>query len=311
MQIYCGVFCNLMPFFRQKLHFLRFFDNFTPVNIFQIMESYNDGFFLFGDDFEQCGRAEYNRYCLHLVCMSGETEFAIDGGIFTAAADSAVIIPSDKPLIVRRCSADFKCSALLIDWDFLATNIPQTDYGAIGALATMQNPVIKMHKADTERCLLNFEEIRRRLEQPYHNFRGEVLRRAVEVMILDFYDIHARNSQLEIKGVSRPMRIFQKFVLLLQDGCFKQHRDIGFYASELCITAKYLSEACLTASGQTAYYWIERFTTIEIVRLLSDTSKPLNDIADELNFSSPSYLTRYVARTLGCTPSKWRKQRTV
>ena len=165
-----------------------------------------------------------------------------------------------------------------------------------------------MQQADLDRCLLNFEEIRRRLDRPYHNFFADVMRRAVETMILDFYDIHARMTKQNIEGVSQASRILQRFVTLLQEGLYKKERSVEYYASRLFITPKYLSEACVAVSGHNASYWIDRYTAQELSHQLSDRSKPLIDIAYELNFSSASYLSRYVKRAFGCSPSEYRKR---
>ena len=202
----------------------------------------------------------------------------------------------------------FLIKALFISWRFLNANTPRSSYNIIGALSTSQNPVMPMQQADLDRCLLNFEEIRRRLDRPYHNFFADVMRRAVETMILDFYDIHARMTKQNIEGVSQASRILQRFVTLLQEGLYKKERSVEYYASRLFITPKYLSEACVAVSGHNASYWIDRYTAQELSHQLSDRSKPLIDIAYELNFSSASYLSRYVKRAFGCSPSEYRKR---
>lgn len=78
--------------------------------------------------------------------------------------------------------------------------------------------------------------------------------------------------------------------------------------SRLCITPKYLSEVTNLVSGHSANYWIQRFTSLEISRLLREKSLTPTEIADRFGFSSLSYFTRFVSRTLGFTPSELRKQ---
>ena len=268
----------------------------------------NQSDFVFTDDFNECCRAEYADYCLHILCLSGAAQFAVGDTLFNVIGGDAIIKSSGKLVTDVSCSDDFSIKALLISWKFLNANTPQSSYNVIGALSTSQNPVMPMQEADIERCLLNFEEIRRRLEQPYHNFYADVMRRVVETMILDFYDIHARMTHQNIEGVTRASRILQRFVTLLQEGLYKKERSVEYYASRLFITPKYLSEACVAVSGHSAGYWIDRYTTQEISHQLSDRSKPLTEIADELNFSSPSYLSRYIKRTFGSSPSEYRKK---
>ena len=266
----------------------------------------NQSDFVFTDDFNECCRDDYADYCLHILCLKGAAQFAVGDTMFNVIGGDAIIKSSGKPITHVRCSSEFRIRALLISWRFLNANTPKSSYNAIGAIATTQNPVMPMQQADLERCLLNFEEIRRRLDQPYHNFFADVIGRAVEMMILDFYDIHARMTHQSIEGVSQASRILQRFVALLQEGLYKKERSVEYYASRLFITPKYLSEACVAVSGHNASYWIERYTAQEVAHQLSDRSKSLVEIADELNFSSPSYLSRYVKRIFGCSPTDYR-----
>lgn len=89
---------------------------------------------------------------------------------------------------------------------------------------------------------------------------------------------------------------------------YRQERHVDYYASLLCITPKYLSEVCINASGHNASFWIDRFTSEEIARLLKEGDLTMQDIADKFRFSSVNYFTRYVKRTLGMTPSEYRQK---
>ena len=264
--------------------------------------------FIFTDDFRECCRYDDAQYCWHVLCLSGSAHFAVGDDSYNVIAGHAIIKSAAKPVTDFLCSDDFRCEALLISWRFLNANVPQSDYNIIGTLSMLQNPVLPMRQSDMERCRHNFEIIRQRLGQPWHTFHAQVMRRAVETMIFDFYDIHARLSEKRIEGVSQPTRILQRFIGLLEEGLYKRERNVDYYASRLCITPKYLSECCIMVTGQTASHWIERYTTEEIVRQLGERKKSFVQIAYDLNFSSASYLSRYISRTLGCSPSEYRKR---
>ena len=59
-------------------------------------------------------------------------------------------------------------------------------------------------------------------------------------------------------------------------------------------------------SGESANYWINRFTVLDISRLLRARQMDFVEIADLFGFSSASYFSRYVQRYLGETPSDYR-----
>ena len=98
-----------------------------------------------------------------------------------------------------------------------------------------------------------------------------------------------------------------RFVAMLERSDYREHRDVAWYASELCVTPKYLSEICKRVSGQSANYWINRYTAMELSHLLKDRSLTLTDIADRFNFASLSHFSRYVQNNLGASPSSFRE----
>ena len=98
----------------------------------------------------------------------------------------------------------------------------------------------------------------------------------------------------------------QRFFNLLESGVYKEHREISYYASELCITSKYLSELCKKITGFSANFWINRFTIREINSILKDRRMSIPNIVELFNFSSQAYFTRYVQNFLGQIPSNYR-----
>ena len=93
--------------------------------------------------------------------------------------------------------------------------------------------------------------------------------------------------------------IMNRFLSLLENGEFRTHREVTWYADKLCVTAKYLSEVSKKVSGYPANFWLNRYTSVEISRLLRDKSLSFVAISDMLGFSSPAYFSRYVTHNLG------------
>lgn len=124
--------------------------------------------------------------------------------------------------------------------------------------------------------------------------------------ILDFFDFHARlygDSEISTQQTS----IMTRFIEMLDSGTFREHREVSYYADKLCVTPKYLSEVSKKVSGYAANYWINRYTSLDIARLLRDKTLTFVQISDMLHFSSPAYFSRYVQRTLGLNPTQYRE----
>lgn len=106
---------------------------------------------------------------------------------------------------------------------------------------------------------------------------------------------------------SRSRELFHRFMTMLQNLCPK-HRDVEFYAGELCISPRYLSYICAAeCHGKSAKKIIDEHTVLYIKATLESSDKPLQEIAEEMNFSDQSYLARYFARQTGIPPMKYRK----
>lgn len=251
---------------------------------------------------------EYAGYCLHIVCLNGSARFEIGDQLFNMIGGEIMIKSSAKPVMNLVCSDDLQIEALLISQDYLTRNQPKSDYKAIGYLSTLGTPVFSVSTEDIAQIRHDFREINHRLEQAYNNFFVEILRREVDIMIFDFYDMHSRRTNIKVEGKGRASEILGRFVSLLQKGLYKENRRVAYYASLLFLSPKYLSEACIDASGYNASYWIERYATEAISKELQETNKTLQQIADEYHFSSVSYFSRYAKGRLKMAPAEYRKK---
>ena len=127
----------------------------------------------------------------------------------------------------------------------------------------------------------------------------------MQAAILDFFDFHASiygNHDI----TTQQSLIISRFIEMLDRGTYRTHREVSYYADKLCVTPKYLSEVLKKVSGFGANYWINRYTALDISRLLRDKTLTFVQISDIFNFSSPAYFSRYVQRTLGLNPTQYR-----
>ena len=245
-------------------------------------------------------------YITHALCLRGKGSFRLGNKRHTFASGDCLIIPQQNFLLKQLCeSDDLLIEVIFIAQQFIEAATPQSNYGMRGHLALFDDPVMHLTPLQQEVCSVNFDYIRRRLALSRHHFHRDAMLNAVQCMIIDFFDFHA-----ELYGehhvTTQQALLMQRFLTLLDRGDFRQHRTVGHYASELCVTAKYLSEVCRKVSGFSAGDWIDRFATIEITRLLKDKSLTFIDISDMFGFSSQSHFTRYVQKNLGASPTAFR-----
>ncbi len=123
---------------------------------------------------------------------------------------------------------------------------------------------------------------------------------AMKWMLSDDNQLSTVNSQLST-GKSH----FQRFLDLLHSNDVKRH-TVESYASELCISSKYLTAVCKKNSGKTANEWITEHVLEDIRYYLKQTNLSIKQICDRLGFPNPSFFGKYVKDHFGMTPLEFR-----
>lgn len=262
---------------------------------------------IFANDFIALNSKDMSQYCTHALCLAGKMTFRLAGKSFSMKEGDCIIFVHNELITDIQATEDFRATVAYISYPFLYKNIPRNDYDINGKLTLLQNPVMPLNETRQKIFLEDLSLIKNRLENNMHHFYNELMSCYTKAFILDLYDFHA-----QIYGYSSVSKqsadIMNRFIELLRSGLYKKYRAVSFYASQLCITPKYLTEVSKKVSGFHANFWIERFTITEISRLLSDKTLTLKEISEKMNFASVSYFCRYVLRILKVTPSEYRSK---
>ena len=262
---------------------------------------------VFLETLSDCRLAQYADHVVHVLCMKGCMSFTFQEVRYNVVPGDYVILPNPSLASEFSESDDFDAIIMCPSEPFITSMSIRSNYGIIGHMALLMNPIMKLSAHDCKICTEDLSRIRERLAEDKHLFREEMMGYLLLAHILNLYDIHAR-SRLERNASERNAELLRRFVELLYHKEYVKSRSLPHYASQLCITPHYLTEVCKKVSGKPATYWIDRFTTYEIARLLRRKEIPLKDIAMQLNFSSLSHLSRYVQRQMGMPPSEYRNR---
>ena len=255
---------------------------------------------------DSIGSSSYDNYLAHALCLGGRCSFKFNEKQFELCENDLMIVRKGKLLDDIRPSGDFVVKVLYVTAPFIELCTPQTNYGMKGQLSLFLNPVMNLDANQRFVCERDFRWIEYRLTQTNHAFYRELLINAVQSAILDFFDFHLfinKESPVSTQNAS----LMSRFLDMLENGDYRINREVTYYADILCVTPKYLSEVSKKVSGYPANYWINRYTSLDIARLLRDKTLTFVQISDMFHFSSPAYFSRYVQRTLGLNPSQYRE----
>ncbi|GJH40040.1 hypothetical protein RCZ04_05900 [Capnocytophaga sp. HP1101] len=255
-------------------------------------------------DLSRLGSEALAHYVAHVLCHKGQYNFKFNGETFSLKAGEAMIIAVSDGFSPLQVSADFEATCIYVSPEYIERCTPRSNYGIRGSLALFANPVMPMSAAQFNTLKADFEQIAHRIASTDHGFQDNILRCALQMLFLDFFDIHASHNGLAHISL-QDNDIMVRFMELLDKEAYLEHREVGYYAEQLFVTPKYLSQVCKRVSGRNALYWINRFTTIHLRKLLQAKEFSLTEIADKFNFSSMAYFTKFVQQHLGVLPSQF------
>ncbi|WP_026464440.1 AraC family transcriptional regulator [Adhaeribacter aquaticus] len=247
------------------------------------------------------------RYHTHIYCHGGSINFLFNDRPYNCNAGEFVFWFADSKLADLTFTKKIKATILLVEKDFLFANIPDQSRSIDVVLHSKENPILHLHdKSDKQKVLSNFQLLYEKFRETGHRFYSEVLKLQMQLFILEMWHTFA-NEYEHRKRTLESGSLYERFMQLVQEHCMKE-REVQFYASRLHITAKYLNYVCKQNTGITASEWIQRYARERIIILLQNKKLNISEIADEMNFSSRSFFTRYVRKVLGVSPKEYRQR---
>jgi AraC family transcriptional activator of pobA len=246
-------------------------------------------------------------YHTHLICHRGRVDFLFNGGKQSCKSGEFLFWFAKSNLTDLEFSKGFSATVLLVENHFLIDNIPDQNWGIDATLHSRQYPVKQLNdEDDKKRVLLNFKLLNDKFQDWQHRFYEEALRMQMQLFVLDMWHTFAKEYERRRRSLQTGS-LYERFRYLVQDNCMKE-REVQFYANHLNISAKYLNAVSKQNSGITASEWILRFAKERIVLRLQNEKLNISEISDEMGFSSRSFFTRYVKKSLGVTPSEYRNR---
>ncbi len=184
---------------------------------------------------------------------------------------------------------------------------PDTVVDILGfTLATDDDNIKRVYKLGTE-CAEWVEDYFRLIyatsqAQPFENRSVRHLLMSLHARIVD-NPYSSSNGQQLPKG--RKEMLFHSFIELLNATSGKH--ELSFYAERLNISPQYLSRLTAEVSGIVVSDWINRAVVLQAKLLLRNRQPTIEQIAEELNFSTLPYFCRFFKRETGITPTEYRK----
>lgn len=202
---------------------------------------------------------------------------------------------------------DCKISTILFTGDFLEkTDLLKNTNDVLSYFTSQYSPKWVLDKNDSTLVKKYIKELTEKQENIIsHLFGKELLYLSFTSFIYEIAALGKKYAQAINKNISRKENLVINFTALVV-AHFKKERGLQFYASQLNITAKYLTETLKEITGKTAGEIVESFVIQEAKMLLNNPKLSIAEITEELNFSDQSFFGKFFKRCTGVSPKNYR-----
>ena len=204
-------------------------------------------------------------------------------------------------------SHNFECLFIFVSTEFYHSFVLNVRNVSSLLLFSMNNPVVPLTAYEIQVYTNYYHTIRQKMTNTEHHYRIELVKALLLAMFYDMSNVIWRVEQTENKTNKRADALFAQFIRLLEEN-FRTERRVSWYAEQLGITPKYLSEMVKQVSKRTPNDWIDSYVILEIRVLLKNTTKSIKEIADAIHFPNQSFFGKYFKEHMGMSPSEYRRQ---
>ena len=208
------------------------------------------------------------------LCKKGTARYTVDTRQQHVKPGVLMFISERHVVDNYEASPDFECLFILLSTEFYHSFVMNVKNVSSLLLFSMNNPVVSL---------------------------------TAHEMFYDMSNVIWRVEQNDNKTKKRADALFAQFISLLEEN-FRTERRVGWYAEQLGITAKYMSELIKQVSKRTPNEWIDSYVMLEIRVLLKNTTKSIKEIAEAVNFPNQSFFGKYFKEHMGMSPTEFRRQ---
>lgn len=129
----------------------------------------------------------------------------------------------------------------------------------------------------------------------------------LKAFFIGFHEYLQRNPQYrpdEVKSY-RVRELFNRFMMLLERD-YKISRDVNYYAEQMNISSKYLTNIVNQVTGHTPKTIINQYVILQLKMHLKRTTQSIKEMAWEFHFADVSFFCRYFKKHTGLTPQQIR-----
>ncbi len=238
-----------------------------------------------------------------VICTKGRLKGAINLKEFDEQAPCILTVQSGKILQFESISNDFRGMALVMSQHFFDGFNIDTEHSFYMSMFIQNNPCTVLTVKEMDLMLSHFNIIQEAVRMIDNPFRLKIVK---HLTLAFFYSTGHLMYKIPSDTKSSKREVMANKFLNLVELNYKKQRNVEFYSGKLSLTPKYLSKLIKEISGNSASDWIHKYVILEAQSLLRSTDMTVQQISDELNFTSQSFFGKYFKQHVGISPRDYR-----
>jgi AraC-like DNA-binding protein len=169
---------------------------------------------------------------------------------------------------------------------------------------TAANQHLAIQHNDYHELSTFFESLRQEFEKEDYINKPDALAAFLKIIMIKIANLHAALA----KGYdSYDRQLYRQFIELVSQQYQTTH-EVAAFADLLGISTRKLADLCRQCSGKGAKEIINGQLIAEAKRALQFSSRPVKEIAFQLNFSTPEQFSHFFKKNAGRSPHEYRAQ---
>lgn len=239
-----------------------------------------------------------------VIVFKGSVRFSVNFREFVATENSCLIITAGT--IVENVVYDKDCRVIFISFSQSELYGPNaTSHHNVHRLYALQVVLVRLLPQHLEMMRTTYQMLRTVLSDSSFAYNRDATAFSCLALITNIImQASERQPELATKTTRRD-EIVARFLQTVADN-YRNHRELSFYANQLCLSLKYMSHIIYEQTGRHPSQWIKDYVILDAKSMLRSGRYTVQQVADELNFPNQSFFGKYFKEAVGVSPKKWK-----
>lgn len=237
---------------------------------------------------------------LIILSKNGNGEIVIDGKRYRLSSNNLVILPENHIISPITPALMEQVSIIAVSIDYILSMPSPIDTNIFSYSRYISAIRVADDKFDD---LMSYYKFIYKETLEESKYKAEIIRSIFYALILEIIAEYEKIFLIDTTRDIKADNLSDSFFRLLAAN-YRRYRSVQFYAEQLNLTPKYLSTAIKRVTGRPMLDWIHEAILIDAKMLLRTTDMTVQQIAEQLNFSSSSAFVQFVKKHTGHTPTE-------